>query len=138
MGYVRPTGTLTLAFKGADLDGLEVKVRDDMSIDTYYEVLKIQDISEATPENSDALLKVFVGQVVQWNLEESTPEGVRPVPVTLADFRRQGLKFAMQIIKGWMDTIGSVPAPLDQRSTSGEPSLVASIPVETLSGSLAS
>ncbi|WP_318205396.1 hypothetical protein [Streptomyces sp. SCL15-4] len=78
-------------------------------------------------------LEAFGDALVSWNLE--TEDGT-PVPCT-----REGLfsidnDLALSLAKEWIDCLGGKvdeASPLDSNSPSGEPSPVASIPMETLS-----
>ncbi|MFE7072717.1 hypothetical protein ACFU96_21805 [Streptomyces sp. NPDC057620] len=88
-------------------------------------------------EDVVASMKRFADNLLSWNLEDdqgravpATPEGLRTVD--------QGVARALQ--NAYIDALVGVhdADPLPESSTSGEPSLVESIPMEALSPSLAS
>lgn len=77
----------------------------------------------------------FVSRVVEWNLTR----GGEPVPVTFEGFRSLPPKFAHSLAGAWINGRTAVPRPLDEPSNDGRPQVdEASIPMETLSASLAS
>lgn len=74
--------------------------------------------------------------LISWNLEDE--ETGEPVPCTPEMLLEQDIAFVNEVLSCWAEHIAGVPAPLEQPSPSGEPSLEASLPMEPLSQSLAS
>ena len=122
-----------------DLDGLEVRCRG-VSIRRYYQ---IADMTLGTREDGtkfedkishrEALARVWVTELlVGWNLEDENG----PVPATVDGFLDQEDYFATVLYAAWFEAVGSIPAPLERRSSAGEPLEVPSMPMESLSGSL--
>lgn len=138
MGYKRPGKVYRLVFTD-DLDGLEVKARS-MSTGDLLDMAPLLDLKMSTSPTADELgqvrdlLERFAGVLVSWNLEDDDDQ---PVPADVDGLLAQDLGFVMQVITAWADAVSGVPAPLPQPSPGGEPSLAASIPMETSSASLA-
>ncbi|BBC35294.1 hypothetical protein SGFS_065880 [Streptomyces graminofaciens] len=127
MGYKPRRKIYTLAFEGEEYEGLEVKIR---GLNTG----QVMDIDAARADGGDsaivAMLQLMAEQLVEWNVEDD--EG-QPVPTTFEGVRSLDIDFNWAVIDAWQNAAAGVPAPLESGSTSGEPSLVASIPTETLS-----
>lgn len=146
MGYKRKRTIYRLRFEDAELEGLTV----DMTGASVDEFLSITDLAGAvgvnfstiTPENLhevkgamelvDGLFETFAKHLVGWNLEE---EDDSPVPATIEGVRSQDPEFILELVGAWLEAIGGVSDPKEPRSTSGAPSLVASLPMEPLSPS---
>lgn len=134
MGFKRNPKIYKLTWdEDTDYPGLEVQVRTL----TMGQVLTMR-----TGKNDDngkdgvqASVELLAERIVSWNLEDET--GV-PVPATLDAFLAEDDDLILDIINRWTDAVSAVRAPLPQSSPSGEPSLVASVPMEALSPSLAS
>ncbi|MFC5834659.1 hypothetical protein [Nonomuraea insulae] len=133
MGYKRPARVYKLVFnEDDDMAGLEVKARS-MSTGGLLDMAPLLDLQlSASPtaeemESIAELLERFAGVLVSWNLEDDDDE---PVPATLEGLLDQDIDFVLRIILAWADAISGVPAPLDGLSPGGEPSLVASIPMD--------
>jgi hypothetical protein len=82
-------------------------------------------------------LKRFGEHLVSWNLED---EDGTPVPATYEAMMQQDHDLIGALNNAWIETLVGVHKadPLPESSTSGEPSLVESVPMEALSSSLAS
>lgn len=114
-----------------DLDGLLVEMRG-ISVGQFMEVAEMADLD---PRNFSAaqlpqvrrLFDIVAGSLAEWNLLDD--DGA-PVPATYDGVMSQDFPLVMSIIEGWMEAIGGVPTPLDQRSSDGKPSGVAGIPME--------
>lgn len=76
----------------------------------------------------------FIAHVVDWNICENG----EPVPVTVEALQGMEGNFVASMIGAWRRNTTGVSRPLDGGSTSGDLSAVESIPMETLSESLAS
>ena len=132
MGYQRRV--YKLVFDDPEMNGLEVTARS-VSIGVMRRVMALSD-EEGTPETLFKMAEEFSKALVSWNLEE---DGV-PVPATLEGLEDQDSNFLLEVIGAWTSTIARVDdaSPLDSDSDSGPLSLAGSIPMETLSSSLAS
>lgn len=140
MGFVPKKKTYVLSdFPDPDMEGLEVKVRGlntGQVID--LEMKKTAAQRELDGGNADddrgaivELLQLLATQIISWNVTEE--DEVTPVQPDMDGIRAQDIDFNMTIINAWQTAIAGVPAPLEPGSTSGDESLVASIPAETLS-----
>lgn len=127
MGYRPKKKVYTLAFEDEEHDGLEVKIR---GLNTG----QVMDIDAARGDGGDGaiitMLQLMAEQLVEWNVEDDAGQ---PVPTTFEGVRSLDIDFNWAIIDAWQTAAAGVRAPLDEPSTSTEPSLVASIPTETLS-----
>lgn len=138
MGYRPKAKVYNLTFD--DHPGLEVKAR---SVDTatFMEIAALADRpGDPGTDELDILYVKFADVLVSWNLEyfDEHPKAGEPVPTTLDGLLSQDFDFVQEIILGWMEAVGGVAAPLDQRSTDGSLSLVESLPMEPLSANRAS
>lgn len=126
MGFKPKRKIYTLDFEDPEFEGLEVKIR---GLNTG----QVLDLDTAREDGSDeairGVLELFAGALVEWNVEDDQE---RPVPADIGGVRTQDLAFNMAIIDAWQQAMVGVPAPLDEPSTGTEPSLAASIPMETL------
>lgn len=77
---------------------------------------------------------MFIEHVVDWNLRDKGD----PVPVTVDGLRTMEGVFVGSMISAWLRNTTGVSRPLGGDSTSGELSVVESIPMESLSESLVS
>lgn len=125
---------LKLTFEAEELAGLEVEVRRP----TVDQVLAASDRGDELGGDEKGGLRaqaeLFCELLVSWNLEN---DGV-PVPHTAGDLLAQDQVVTLEIINAWQDSALRLSGPLVKRSTAGEPSVAASIPMETLSESRAS
>lgn len=136
MGYRPKRKTYALDFEGTDYDGLEVRLRGL----TTGELLDAMEKKDAANEDANSgefreLLELVAEKIVDWNVED---DDGRPVEPTLAALIDQDPDFNLAIINAWTTAISGVPAPLDDASPGGDPSVEASIPMEPLPESLAS
>lgn len=134
-GFVPKRKVYSLDFADTDLDGLEIRLRGMTTGELIDAMEKREAATDAGSSEFAELLELMAAKVVSWNV---TTEGGQPVEPTVAAFREQDPEFNIGIIDAWTTAINGVPAPLEQPSPDGEPSLVASIPMETLSESQAS
>lgn len=127
MGYKPKKKIYTLAFEDPEYAGLEVKIR---GLNTG----QVMDIDAARGDGGDAaivtMLKLMADQLVEWNVEDDDNQ---PVPTTFEGVRSLDIDFNWAVIDAWQNAAAGVKAPLDGPSTDGEPSLVASIPMDALS-----
>ena len=127
MGYRPKRKIYTLEFEGEEYEGLEVKIR---GLNTG----QVMDIDTARQDGGDAaivaMLQLMADQLIEWNVEDDDGQ---PVPTTFEGVRSLDIDFNWAIIDAWQNAAAGVKTPLDEPSISTEPSLVASIPTETLS-----
>lgn len=137
MGYVRDK-KYKLIFEDPEFTGLEVVARP-LPTGDYLEMVALMDEPAETIRDSKdkhhRIYEIFVTALISWNLEK---EDGAPVPATVDGLGGQDHEFCLELIRAYMDAVTGVPAPLELRSPSGDPSLEASIPMETLSPSRSS
>lgn len=81
------------------------------------------------------LLEYFADTLISWNLEDENDEPVAP---TYENVCKQDQSMLEAIVDAWYDGVTGIDDPLGQPSGDGDPSLVASLPMEPLSASQAS
>lgn len=134
MGYKAGVRTITIQFaEGHQYYGAEARVRG-MTLGEYWAATGL-DGGEG--EDTAASMDRFSQRLVSWNLED---DDGKPIPATAEGMQSadQGLIRSLQ--SAWLQALIGVhdADPLPETSTSGEPSLVESVPMEALSPSLAS
>lgn len=127
MGYKRGGTKYRLVFEDDAFAGLEVVARS-IPLGAYLELMDVFD-DGLTKENTDTLFGAFTKVLVSWNIEDDDDQ---PVPTTVEGLYSLDLNEARVIIEAWRDAVTGVTGPLGSSSTGGEPSPVASIPMETL------
>jgi hypothetical protein len=133
MGFCPEETIYRLRFTNPDMQGLIVEARE-APLGIILDVVRLKDIDPKRMTTDDLkvvneLFIAFVESVVEWNLEDKS--GVA-VPITLEGLRRYGKQFAFNLALTWANAGADVPAPLENRSNNGQPSVAASIPMETL------
>lgn len=98
--------------------------------------LNLLGIGEVDLSNLGDQLKEMGTSLISWNLEDEDTQ--EPVPVTPEAVMAQDQDLMIALATAWLDALRGLPAPLEQSSTDGPPSLEASLPMEPLSESLAS
>lgn len=139
MGFTPPTSVYTLDFpEGDELHGLTVEARS-VSVGTFLRLARLQDTaSEGGLEALaavDELFDAFGKALRSWDLQDDDGQDV---PATADGLRTLELRHAMAVITAWMGGMSQAPAPLDETSTGGGPSVVELPPMELSSASLAS
>lgn len=132
MGY-EGRKRLRLKFADGEYEGLVVETRSP-SMDTMF---KLNETEGTEAEVTQQILEMFVEHLHEWNLLDDG----KPVERTVEAFRAQDHELVKDILGTWMDAVNGVgpdTAPLEQPSTDGDPSVEESMPMETLSESLAS
>lgn len=130
MGFVLDAVHKLVFEEYADEDGAELEVT--VKPLTYAEWAAL-DTGNMTVEDA---VQLFEEHLVSWNLENrDSDENVVPVPADGAGIRSQDAMFIKGLVDRWARKIVDVNRPLGRRSTSGSPSLEASIPMEPLSES---
>lgn len=128
-GFRAGRKTYRLVFEdGHDLAGLVVKARS-VGTGEFFELSKLADGRFGLEEGAELIAR-FAQHLISWNLEE---EDGRPVPATHEGLLSQDFDTVIAVIMQWMDAVAGVSGPLAQPSPGGDQSLVASIPMETLS-----
>jgi hypothetical protein len=148
VGFREKETVYALTFEG-DFEGLVVKVTD-ATTGQQQEIeraaarlapLMTKRPQDITPEEvadgvgtSAGMVDAFLEHLVEWNVED--PVSGEPIPATREGLARVSSRLGKHIITTWWDFVsGEIPAPLGAGSSSGEPSLVASLPMEPLSPS---
>ncbi|MET7452538.1 hypothetical protein ABZT03_11690 [Streptomyces sp. NPDC005574] len=134
MGFKAGVRAITIQFaEGHPYHGAEARVRG-MSIGEY---MAATGLDGSDGDDAATSMKRFGERLLSWNLDDDDEQ---PIPATEAGLAQidQGLARALQ--NAYVEAIIGVHTgdPLPQTSTSGEPSLVESVPMEALSPSLAS
>jgi hypothetical protein len=138
MGYRKTTRRLEVSLKGHKVFGLDdefpvAQVRGK-NLDEYLRLIGYIEVEEG--DDRDPIvrqLEEFGDSLISWNLE--TEDGT-PLPATRESLFGIDNDLAIALANRWVDVLGGKvddASPLPDSSPSGEPSLVASIPTETLS-----
>lgn len=127
MGFKVSLRTLVLQFENEELAGLEVRARS-LSIGRLLEVGRLKDqVKESTADGAlTELFKAFEQSLVSWNLEDEAG----PVAQTVDGLMSLDTSLALMIVVTWFDSISAVSESLGKASTSGAPTLEASMPME--------
>lgn len=128
MGFKASVRVLNLLFENPELEGLEVRARS-LSMGRVLEVAKLRDMVKGEGGEEGALIelfKVFEQALVSWNLEGD--DG--PVAMTVDGLLSLDMSLALMIVMTWFDSITAVGEALGKGSTSGSPTLEASMPME--------
>lgn len=126
MGFRANRTIYKLVFDYPDYEGLFVRIRSGS-------LAERQEFDEIT-SNAD-LFAFFERMLVEWNAEDD--EG-HTLPTTADGIRQLEPATFREIQSAWIRAVREVPAPLEPPSSDGDPSLEASIPMETPSVSLVS
>ncbi|MEU0465015.1 hypothetical protein ABZ215_13510 [Amycolatopsis sp. NPDC006131] len=145
MGFEPPQTVLVLNFdEDTGMDGLVVKARWGSVAEILHFEHEWPDIFRALKDGEITMLEAekrmaavfdwFVDLIVEWNIG---PDDA-PLPITRETMRSFEPAFCTKLVRGWHSGHYKVDAPLAKPSSDGDPSLEASIPMESLSESLAS
>ncbi len=140
MGFTPKRKHYRLVFADPDMQGLVVEATSP-PMGVFIDGASLADLDSDDAQSAgrlkevDALFSHFAAALMSWNLEDE--EGAS-IPATKAGLYTQDIDFVLAVIRAWVQVTTSVAAPLSDGSSAGGPSLVASIPMETLSTSLAS
>lgn len=126
MAFQRKRKVYRLIFEGTEYDGLEVRVQG-LTTGEYLELVSLTGSTESS--ETEQLLKLFATHLVAWNLQEDD----EPVPTTFEGIKSNDLAMNMRVIDAWTDAMVKAPASTEKKSLAGDSSLVASIPMESLS-----
>ncbi len=133
MGFKTKVRTYLIKFdEGHEFHGAEARVKG-MPFGEYLEVTGLDG-----GEGDGNTVRRFMDHLVSWNLEDE--ETGTPIPPTEEGVKAVDHDLVVAMNNAWIKTLMGVHTsdPLPESSTSGEPSLVESIPTEALSPSLAS
>jgi hypothetical protein len=131
VGFTKQPRIVTLKFKeGHRLHGLEVTCKG-MNIGDYF---KVVGLDGSDGESVAEVAQRLANSLISWTYER--PDGT-PIPPTVEEFNDLDRDDGIDLASAWIDALNGVhdADPLPQSSPSGGPSLVASIPMETLSPS---
>lgn len=132
MGFQLKPKNIVLQFDDTtDYPGFECTVRG-MTLGEYMDLMRVEEVTTGEVGHQ---LEQFASSLLSWNLEDG---GGQPVPATAESVFQQDKDFMFEVAGKWMEAIHGVSAPLEQSSPVGEQSVEASIPMATLSESLAS
>jgi hypothetical protein len=135
MGYKPKLKTYLVKFdEGHEYHGVEAR----LSGMTYGEWEHVTGLDGGDGDtNGGTSVRRFVDHLISWNLED---EDDKPLPMTMDAVKAIDHDLVAALNNAWVQTLIGVhdADPLPESSPSGEPSLVASVPMEALSESLAS
>lgn len=131
MGFKRKRTVYKLDFSGTQYDGLEVRLTG-LTTGEYLDLVSLSAPGDTDGRETDQTLRLFAAHLISWNLEDEKGE---PIPVTFDGIKTNDLVMNMFIIEAWTDALVDVSESTEKKSLAGDPSLVASIPMEPLSTS---
>jgi hypothetical protein len=142
MGHRRRRTIFKLKFQDPDLHDLEVYAKKP-SMGEQLDTVKLQKLAHLNPgmvteKDAQDLRQAFLffGRfIVGWNLEE---EDGTPIECTPENILNEEDSYLLAILNAWMEASNGVGVDLKGISNGGLPSVVESIPVETLSANLSS
>jgi hypothetical protein len=127
MGYKREAPVFKLVFDDPEFDGLEVRAKS-MPLGAMFEFQALQERADKDASAALEVLSRFAGVLVSWNLEDDQDQ---PVPCNLDGLKTLDMPFVLEIVKGWMTAVASVPkAPLTPSSAAGTSVLERSIAMD--------
>jgi hypothetical protein len=127
MGYRRQRKVFLLRFE--DEPGLEVYAYS-APIGVVLGLMDMVPEDKASLKDGaviEDLLATFAESLKEWNLED---EDGAPVPATVIGLKTQDLDFVLELILAWVEAVVSVSAPLKKKSSDGDQSPEASIPMD--------
>lgn len=152
MGFTPKRKRYNLKFEDPDYDGLTVSMtgqnlgevldsgaigavmaegdaltREAEAAETNKQQLAVIEKAKALGEVTDKFYRDFASHLIEWNVEE--PPGT-PVPATFEGVKTQELTFISDILAAWRTAVQGVQPDLSQPSSSGQPALEASLPME--------
>lgn len=138
VGFEEPETILRLEFEDPKYNGLVVRMRTVPS-GKFFDLMETAEVLSRMSEHSvtssnlpgqfKGLFDSFSDHLVDWNL---TRKGV-PRPPTRESVNELELTFVMDLVLAWLGAFQDVPAPLDERSSSGETSPMPPLPMAVLS-----
>ncbi|MFJ7269431.1 hypothetical protein ACIQV3_22765 [Streptomyces sp. NPDC099050] len=135
MGYRHQIPRINVTFdEGHEYHGCEVTLRR-LKLGEWLDITGLGGEEDPGVRHIGDQLKKMADKLIAWNLEG---EDGAPVPTTAEAVLEQDRDLMVAVLGAWLDTLNGVSAPLEPSSTGGDPSLVESIPMDTLSASLVS
>lgn len=128
MAFQRKRKVYKLDFAETEYEGLEVRVRG-LTTGEYLEIVTLSGATTEGGSETEKLLKLFSSHLASWNLEE---DGI-PVGTTFEGVKSNDLAMNMFIIDAWTNAMTAPSPDTEKKLLTGDPSLVASIPTESLS-----
>lgn len=130
MAFKRVGSNIKIQFgEDHELHGLEIESRR-VKMRELTDITSLAGAPSATMTDqigrASKLCEKFAEVLLAWNLEDE--EGA--VPCTYEGLMEQDIQFVLQVVKAWIDAVSGVPAPLQRPSGDGEPSPVASLPMD--------
>ncbi len=150
MGYARRKTFLIKFGAGHEFEGLEVRMRtvsverlmDTLPLIARFDVLATSFIDAADDEAARAAAQQEAAQVLEkvhdlfdsWNIEDTDPDSgnVVPVPCTYQELLNEDFRLVNTLMQAWAQHLAGVPAPLEQPSADGSPSLEGSLLMDAL------
>jgi len=131
MGYRHQRRRITVRFEEPnEFAGFEA-VLHGKSLGEFLALIGMGEVDRSSISDQ---LREMARALVSWNLEDEDTGA--PVPATPEAVFEQDQELMLALAKGWIDGLGAgTPAPLEQSSTDGPPSLEASLPMAPLSES---
>lgn len=142
MGYRKTTRRIEVSLKGHKVYGTVDEGEEaplayvrGKTLDEYLILVGLRDPEEGDERSMTIRqLEAFADSLVSWNLER---EDGTPIPCNAAAFFREvDNDLTLALATEWVERLGGKvddADPLPESSPSGEPSLVASVPMEALS-----
>lgn len=116
--------------EGHTYHGLEIRVKGLSFADlTALQSLAGVADQEVTDEVMDPILQIFTDKIVSWNYVD---EDDNPVPVTFEEVKGLDVGAVMSALAQWQEATAGITESLKKGFNSGETSLEASIPMESL------
>lgn len=128
MAFQRKRKVYKLDFEETEYEGLEVRV-GGLTTGEYLDLIALSGPTEEGDGEAESMLRMFAEHLVSWNL---TDEEGQPVPTTFDGLRTNDFSMNSFMINAWTDAMTSVPVSTGKKSLAGDPTLVASIPTESL------
>jgi hypothetical protein len=129
MAFRRKRKVYNLDFEGTEYEGLQVKVRG-LTTGEYLEIVSLSAPGTEDSQETEGMLRMFANHLVSWNLIDDDTDA--PVPTTYEGVTSNDFVMNMFIVNAWTEAIASLPEKTEKKLTSGDDSLVESIPTETL------
>lgn len=123
----------TLTFEDASWNDANIRVRTAsvetlMQINFLGEVRMSPILTKEEWQSVEGLANILAKHIESWNLERDG----KPIPISGDGLLSLGFKVFWKLHNVWLLAMVGVPTPLPADSTSGEPLLVESIPMEQL------
>lgn len=128
MGFQRKRRVYRLDFSETEYEGLEVRIQG-LTTGEYLDLVTLSGSQDESNNETEKLLRMLSSHLISWNLQEDE----EPVPTTFDGVKANDLSMNMFIVDAWTNAMVKPTASTEKKSLAGDPSLVASIPTESLS-----